>query len=457
MLKNQTTFTALALLLLLSAGWLCAEEASSDQHRQPRVIARLFWQNEADATLRFADLVKGDEWTLKPQPIAGFPKIDRDSQSLVQMEAIGNVLLVGVRDAEEGELESGWIALDAGAVEEEHGDHTHWRFPDAPKVIAKRLDDQQGNPAHLYQYDGAFYLANDQKDGFTRILPEQLLGDDFEQAATFFSGGGDHITLAAVDNQVAYSTWIDRDGDNQGRIDVINLGDQQAGKENYSIQTPTGGLHGAIANSGRVFFAPADGICWVDADRNLSQNEKTAEVRYLSLGKDPETEQPLRTGAFANAGHWVAFASRSSEESFLGLIDAAATEPSLQKLPIETAEGLRLTTPRILETPSGLKMAFLFQDRHDGDAEELLSVVNLDPDRNGDFSDAKLVKSMPVGRSKVVGHSGHHDICLLPGGRYACVTNPGDGAIWVLSLTKLEVLEKIKVDGAPGRIVTVGE
>ncbi|EAQ77286.1 YncE family protein [Blastopirellula marina] len=457
MLKNLSTFSALALLLPLSAGWLCAEEASSAKHREPRVIARLFWQNEAAATVQCADLIQGDKWTLAPQPVTDFPTIDIDSQSLVQMEAIGNVLLVGVRDAEDGELESGWIAIDAGAVEEEHGDHTHWRFPHAPKVLAQRLDDQQGNPAHLYQYDGAFYLANDQNDGFTRIRPKQLAGDNAEQAATFFSGGGDHITLAAVDDQVAYSTWIDRDGDNQGRIDVVNLRDDQAGKGNYTIQTPTGGLHGATANSGRVFFAPADGICWVDADRNLSQNEKTAEVHHLSLGEDPETERPLRTGAFANAGHWVTFTSRSSDESFLGLIDATATEPTIQKLPLETAEGLRLTTPRILETPSGLKMAFLFQDRHDGDAEEQLSVVNLDPDRDGDFSDAKLVKSMPVGRSKVVGHSGHHDICVLPGGRYACVTNPGDGTIWVLSLTKLEVLEKISVDAAPGRIVTVGK
>lgn len=454
----KTFLSAFTLFVILPAGWLSAAEKSTNKHPEARVIARLFWQDEADATLQYGDLLKGEKWTLTPSAIPNFPTIDRDSQSLVQMEAIGNVLLVGVRDAEEGEIESGWIALDSGAVEEEHGDHTHWRFHNPPKVLAKRLDDQQGNPAHLYQYDGAFYLANDQNDGFTRIRPAQLTANS-DQAATFFSGGGDHITLAAVEDQVAYSTWINREGDNAGRIDVVNLRDDQTGASNYSIHTPTGGLHGATANSGRVFFAPADGICWVDADCNLSKNEKTAEVHYLSLGKDGETDKPLRTGAFANAGHWTLFTSGSGAESFLGLIDATATEPTIQKLPIETAAGLRLTTPRILETPSGLRMAFLFQDRHDGDAEaeELLTVVNLDPDRNGDFSDAKLVKNLPVGRSKVVGHSGHHDICLLPGGRYACVSNPGDGTIWVLSLTKLEVLEKITVNGAPGRVVTVGE
>lgn len=447
----------LAPLLCLSffAGFSHAEETSHHPDG-PRVIGRIFWQDEKEATLRYGDLTKGEKWTLESNAVPGFPEIDPDDQSLVQMEAIGTVLAVGVRDLEEGELENGWIAIDGGAVEEAHGDHTHWRFPTAPKVLAAKLDDQQGNPAHLYQYDGAFYLANDSNDGFTRLSPDMLLKGQGAEAATFFSGGGDHITLAAVNGEVAYSTWIGRQGDDMGRIDVVNLRDGQAGQGNYSIHTPTGGLHGATANSGRVFFAPADGICWVDADRDLSKTAETAAVHYLSLGKDPETDRPLRTGAFANAGRYVLFTSQSSDKSFLGLIDATATEPTIHKLPIATAEGLRLTTPRVLETPSGLKMAFLFQDRHDGDATEQLTAINLDPDRDGDFSDAKLVKNIPVGRSAIVGHSGHHDICILPGGRYACVSNPGDGTIWVLSLTRLEVLEKLEVGGAPSRTVSVG-
>ncbi|MCC9608682.1 hypothetical protein LOC68_09045 [Blastopirellula sp. JC732] len=450
--------TTLALLISFSDRCSYAEEASGQHshHSEPRLIGRIFWQNEADATLAYGDLTRGEKWALEPKAIPGFPQLDRDSQTLVQMQAIGNVLVAGVRDMEEGELESGWIAIDGGGHEEEHGDHTHWRFTQAPQVLATQLDDQQGNPAHLYQYDGAFYLANDQKNGFTRLRPEMLAKGDTAAAAKFFAGGGQHITLAAVNDQVAYSTWIDGKEENSGRIDVVNLRESENGKGNYKIHTPTGGLHGATANSGRVFFAPADGICWVDADRELIQTEKSTQVHHVSLGKDPETEKPLRTGAFANAGHWVLFTSQSSEESFLGLIDATASEPKVQKLPIEAAEGLRLTTPQILETPSGLKMAFLFQDRHDGDATEQLTAINLDPDRNGDFSDAKIVKHIPIGKSKIVGHSGHHDICIMPGGRYACISNPGDGTIWVMSLTRLEVLEKIKVDGVPNRIVTIG-
>lgn len=443
------------LFLSLIAGLGRAEE-SSHQSDGSRVIGRLFWQDEQSGSIRYGDLTKGEKWMLQPQPVPGFPELDPDDQTLVQMEAIGNVLAVGVRDLEEGEIENGWIAIDGGGVEEEHGDHTHWRFPTPPKVLAAKLDDQQGNPAHLYQYDGAFYLANDKNNGFTRLLPQRLLQGEADAAATFFSGGGDHITLAAVDGQVAYSTWISRQGDDAGRIDVVNLREDQDGRGNYSIRTPTGGLHGATANSGRVFFAPADGICWVDADRDLTQNEKNAEVHYLSLGKDPESDLPLRTGAFANAGRYVLFTSQSSSESFVGLIDATASQPEIQKLPIAAAAGLRLTTPRVLVTASGLKMAFLFQDRHDGDAQEQLTAINLDPDRDGDFSDAKIVKNIPVGRSAVVGHGGHHDIGILPGGRYACVTNPGDGTIWVVSLARLEVLEQIEIDGAPSRVVAVG-
>ncbi|TWT34764.1 YncE family protein [Blastopirellula retiformator] len=450
-MQLQSTIAATLLLLLAPLSRTLPAEDHAAHQAGGRVMGRVFWQSDNDATIRYGNLIKGEKWTLESHTIPSFPTIDRDSQSLVQMEAIDDVLVIGVRDAEGGELASGWVAFSDGGHEEEHGDHTHRRYNDAPKVLASQLDDQQGNPAHLYQYDGAFYLANDQNDGFTRLRPDQLRRG--EAAATFFSGGGDHITLAAVENQIAYATWIDREGENAGRIDVVNLRDDQSDDGNYTIHAPTGGLHGATANSGRVFFAPADGICWVDADTNLSKNEKTAEVHHLSLGSDPDNKKPLRTGAFATAGHWVLFTSGSSQESFLGLIDAAADQPTVQKLPIETAAGLRLTTPTILETASGLRMALLFQDCHDGDVQEQLTAINLDPDRDGDFTDAKIVKHIPVGKSKIIGHGGHHDLCILPGGRYACVTNPGDGTIWVVSLTRLEVLEKIEVGGVPSRTI----
>ncbi len=93
--------------------------------------------------------------------------------------------------------------------------------------------------------------------------------------------GGGHITLAAIENRVAYATWIDRQGDNLGRVDVVPL--QRDSTAGYSFHLPSGGIHGATANSGKVFFAPADGICWVYGGQ-VCQPNVTPTVNHLSLG-----------------------------------------------------------------------------------------------------------------------------------------------------------------------------
>ena len=48
----------------------------------------------------------------------------------------------------------------------------------------------------------------------------------------------------------------------------------------------------------------------------------------------------------------------------------------------------------VVETVSGKLYAFVFHDRvKDSDAEDALEVVVLDPDRDGNFADAKMVKT----------------------------------------------------------------
>ncbi len=426
-----------------------------DLEERPDPVVRVFWQDRESASLKWADITKGEEWSLAPASVDQFPELDPERQNLVQMDILDGKLLVGVRDNDDGNLESGWVAVDTGVVGHSHGDHYDWHFEHPPEVLSKRLDTEQGNPAHLYTYNGAFYLANDRNDGFTQFFPDALERRS-RKAGRFFSGGGNHITMAAVKNRVAYSSWIDGGGPNAGRVDVVNLrksGSQQSG---YSITLPSGVIHGATANSGRVFFAPAGGVCWVDADLNVKRSPENVKIHHMDLGTDPETEKPLRTGAFSTHRNYVLFSTGTGDSSALCLIDSKADEPEVMKLSIDVADGLSLTTPQTVLTAAGKRLAFLFQDRKVGEGEELLTIVDLDPDGDRDFSDAKVARTIVVGPTTIDGHFGHHSIAFDSDGAYACLSNSGDGTLWLVSLLDFEVLAEFDVDGSPGSVLAIG-
>lgn len=442
--------------LVFSMGSLLFLSAARGGNRGPRV-ARVLWQDRDKDALMWGEVHAGEKWIVSASPVKGFPKLDVEKQDLVQMEHAAGHLLIGVRDNDDGKFQSGWIAVDTGVREEPHGDHSHWNFVSSPSVKSSRLDTEQGNPAHLYLYNDHFYMANDKKNGFTQINPKDLVAKPAAECGTFFPGGGNHITMAAVDNAVCYSTWIDGGGPNIGRVDVVNLKKKDGEAIAYSFKLPTGVIHGATANSGRVFFAPADGICWVAADTSLSKNAESVVVNHISLGQEEGADKPNRTGAFVNHRNWVLFTTGGAgEKSSLCLLDAATAQPAVVKLPINVAAGLSLTTPEVVLASGGKRYAFLFQDRQEGEIQEQLTIVDLDPNGDRNFSDAAIAKTMPVPASKVDGHHGHHAISFDSEGRTACFTNPGEGTIWVISLRDLTVRAKAIVGGTPGAIVAIG-
>jgi hypothetical protein len=419
-------------------------------------VARLLWQDRATDSLMWGEVFAGDKWIVTASPVKGFPKLDTEKQDLVQMKQSQGMLLVGVRDNDDGKFQSGWVAVDTGVREEPHGDHSHWQFVARPSVKSSRLDTEQGNPAHMYLYDGSYFITNDRKNGFTHLRPEDLTAKAATDCGTFCSGGGNHISLAAVNNAVAYATWIDMEGPTAARVDVVNLRDSDGDQIAYSFTLPSGGIHGATANSGKVFFAPADGLCWVEADMTLSQTAETVKVNHLSLGHEEGSDKPHRTGAFVNHRNWVLCTAGSGRGSALCLVDAKAAQPVVHKLPIEVADGLKLTTPEVVLASGGKRYAFLFQDRQEGDAQEQLTIVDLDPNGDRNLSDAKIAKTLPVGPSKVDGHHGHHAVAFDSEGRTAAFTNPGDGTIWVMTLKDLTIRAKSKVGGSPDAIVSLG-
>jgi len=439
-----------------------APEKAAPAAKAAPPLTRLFFQDHAAATLKWADARLGadDKVTLDPPAaVAGLKPLDPARQKLVQMRASGNLVCVGVRDDADGSFESGWVLVQSGVRYTDHGDHGHWSFRLKPEVWDSRLDAKQGNPAHLYLYDGRFFLANDKLNGYTRIDPTKYdRGTDGtvkKDSPRFLSGGGGHITLAVVGDRVGYSCWIDGGGPNKGRVDVTPLAPDAKPEPAYSFHLPSGGIHGAVACAGKVFFAPSDGVCWVEADEALKLKPDQIEVRHIDLGKDDD--KPRRTGAFAAHGRHVVFTTGKGEHSTLAILNAAAAEPKPVFVPLGVKKGTQAVTPEVVETAGGKVYALVFHDRlKDSDAADALAVIDLDPNGDGDYADACAAKTLAVGRSAVDGHFGHHDVAFDADRRYAFFTNPGDGTVSVLSLKTLEVAATFPVGGAPAAVVAVG-
>jgi hypothetical protein len=445
--------------LILAAALLGGSAARADGPAKTLFAGRLIYQNHATATLKWADVrvTAANEYSLTPPAaVPGCPALDSSKQKLVQMKAVQNKVLVGVRDDQEGKVGSGWVMLTTNVKHHDHGDHGHWTAKGPPAVLGSRIDTDQGNPAHLYEYGGKFYLANDRKNGYTRFDPAEWFqtagGEAKEGTPRFTPGGGNHITLAVVNDAVGYSCWIDGGGPNAGKVDVTPIG---APAIKYSFTLPSGVIHGATACANKVFFAPADGICWVEADTRFALAADKVQVHHIPLGKTGD--KPNRTGAFETHGNHVLCVTGREDLAKLVIVRATAAEPKPVFVPLHGKAGNKPVTPAVVSVDKKTPTAFVFHDHdRETEAEDLLEVIALDPDGDRDYADARLVKVLKVGPSAVSGHFGHHAIAFDADGRVAFITNPGDGTISVLDLVKLEIKATFKVGGTPTALIAHG-
>jgi len=435
-------------------------EVAETKKKKP-TVCRLFIQDHAGKTVRWADILKGETLEMSsPSVVPDFPRLDAEQQNLVQMESSLQTLLVGVRDHEDGASQSGWIFLETGVEEESHGDHGHWKFKHEPRVVQSQLDDLQGNPAHLYCYQGVYYLANDRNSGYTRIDPRGYRDHpESPIVAGFHRGGGQHITLAVVDGTTGYASWIAGGGPEKGLIDVTRIRPEGNSEISYSFSLPTGAIHGLTTCAGKVFFAPADGICWCEADRNpLPSEQQQVNVQHISLGVDSETQKPHRTGAFTTHRNYVLFVSGKGPEARLSLLNAERETPELISVPLSLLAGNSPVSLEVCRTAWGKRLAFVFHNHsQDLDQDEFLSVIELDPDGDLNFQDARLLKTIKVGASKVEGHYGHHAITFDQAGRYAFWSEPGTGLVKALSLETLQPVGEFSVPGVPTKVIAVGQ
>lgn len=455
--------TRMFLCVITATGWLFSLSQQPCLADKMTVRTRLFFQDHHTRTVRWADVVEtptGLQLTTV-QELADFPKLDVEKQTLVQMKISQDIGVVGVRDNQQGNFQSGWIVFHTGIGGEEHGDHTDWHYAEPPRVWDSHLASNLGNPAHVYVYDDIIYLTQDSIQGFSRVNPAEFFKDQRGNIICgkpgFHVGGGNHISLIVADASVGYSAWIDRGGPNKGRIDVTAIRPLGNDKIAYSFHLPEGGIHGATINRGRAFFAAANGVYWFRTDPSLQQSADTVQVHHLSLGIEEETQEPLRTGAFTNHGKYVLCVTGSGASSKLILFNAELDEPQIIAVPLSVDAGNQPVNPEVVRTREGKRLGFVFHN-HPSDVEfdDYLSVIDLDPDGNGDFSDAIEIKKLLVGKSKVEGHNGHHAFTTDADVKYAYFCNPGDGSITVLSLKTLEPLQHFKVGGMPTRLVAYG-
>lgn len=451
---------------------------------QDRILTRLFLQDLDSQSVRWSEVRRAANGKLAmgmPQPIAGWQTLDSAKQKLGSIQETTNWIAVGVGDLEGGKSQSGWQLIWSGASGSNHGDHSHWHYNAVPQVIDKRLDDKQGNPSRVEAFDRAFYISNDQLNGYTKIDPARYNAattpQQFAAIPRFIPGGGNGTSLTVVGERVGYAAWIDSDGDHKGRVDVTRIGPNKA-EIAYSFRLPSGGIHSVAALEGRIFFAAADGVYHVPVDATASLSADKVQPVPVSLGQDDGAS--LRPSAVATLGKFVVFTIGRDDHATLGLLNAADLKSPLIKLPLNVAAGQSASAPVVVKTRSDQRLALVFHEhpspserRPDGPlagsgsikpisdttakpTAESLAIINLDPNGDKNFADAKIVKTITVGASKISGDFGHHGIDFDADRRFAFFTNPGDGTLSIFDLEKLEIAGSFKIGGTPSHVVAVG-
>jgi hypothetical protein len=120
-------------------------------------------------------------------------------------------------------------------------------------------------------------------------------------------------------------------------------------------------------------------------------------------------------------------------------------------------EGNRPAGLAFIQPRKSSPLACVFHDHPaDIDAPNKLSLVEADPNGDGNWSDASIAWELDVGKSRVEGHGGHHSIAFDADRRRAYLTNPGDGTLTVLSLDDRQVIASTSVGGVPTKLLAIG-
>ena len=449
MTNGRTVLTKLTLYSFSSIALLIAVllpcTTADGQTQRKKTITRVFWQDLESGKLNYADLATTDKWHINRGFVQGFPELEAGKQKLGPMQQIGKTLMVSVNSAGDAG-ESKLAAIDSGVFEQPHGNHAHWVYSNLPQV--RNMLPVTGVATKSMAINNQYFFGlSDQR--FVAADPNQMMLQGNSNALRMMKGGGDGGSMAVANNGFGFATWNESEGDHAGQVDVVNLRNPNVAASSFKIGSS--GISAVTANSGKVFFAHDGGLSWTSVNQAFNANQSVPTVNPVL-----NSELNSKPSSLINERNWVLFTANGEQPS-LCMCNAAAGQPGLLKLPIPVEQGLRLSEPKT-KLSLGKRYAFFFLEREDAGSElqEQLVVIELDPNRDFDFSDARVAKQIPVDASKIDGDRGHHQICFDAFGRFAVFTNPGDGLLSVMTLNDLVVRVRFRVGGVPERVVAVG-
>ncbi len=138
-------------------------------------------------------------------------------------------------------------------------------------------------------------------------------------------------------------------------------------------------------------------------------------------------------------------------------VDASVATPELMSVNLPLNEGQKASGLFIVQPKGKSPLAIVFGEfAADADKNDQAFVVQLDPNGDRNWQDAKYERAIEVGQSNVEGHGGHHDLATDADGMYAFITNPGDGAIAIYSLKDNSRLTILQPSASPSRVIAVG-
>lgn len=465
---------AVAAAMLAAATLATAGPAAANQ--PPQVLTRVFFLDRQTQTVKWSDLLAGERPQMAAvKSIANFPSLDPAKQEIIGLETAAGMLLVAIA-ARDAAAPRGWLLIECGAYEEAHGDHSHWAYPIAPRIRVAALDTEQPVPARLFQQAGAFIWTHE-TGGFTRFDPANIASNATAAALrqrAAVHAGGQGGSLAAIANVVAFAGHGAAEGEQAGNVDVTLVKAAGNDKPITSVKLGATPIEHLATTYNRVFVRGGGKLEWFAVPSRIVSDASQYPVKPVEspvnadqVNAEPASAQPA-SGQAASApstvspstamltyGRYVAFTEGSGPEAAFHFIDASVAAPRVRRVPLNAGPDAIPGRLEIVRNRRGQPLALLFLEAPavDGKAADRLAILELDPNRDGDWADAKLAAAVAVGNHS---ENARHTLSVDADQRRAVYSNPGDGTVMIFSLDDRQTINGFKVGGEPTEVRAVG-
>ena len=465
-----------AVLFVVTLAMTVTATGVTQAIQPPQVLTRVFFVDRQTQVVKWAELLAGERPQMTAvKSIAGFPTLDPAQQEIIGLEVSAGMLLVAVA-AREPAAARGWLLVECGAYEEAHGDHSHWIYPIAPRVRAMSMDTKQQNPTRLLQQAGAFFWTY-QGGGFARLDPSNIASNataDSLLRRVAVHAGGDGVALAAIANVVAFAGGTGTEGGNAGRVDVALLKSAGNDKLVTSVKLAAAPVEQMATTYNRVFVSGGGKLEWFAVPSRIAADASQYPVQsVLDDGNPTEanaaTDGPL--GPMSVYGRYVAFCQGTGSTAAFCSIDAAVASPRVRRVSLNATADARPGRFELMRNRRGQPLALVFLEapaaagngagsaagnavpNPAGKSSDRLAILELDPNRDGDWADAKLAATVAVGHHA---ENANHVLSVDADQRRAVYSNPGDGTIMIFSLDDRQTINGFKVGGQPTEVRAVG-